>query len=57
LFEAVQNIPADASDDDKAMMLLEILYGYRYHEDETGWEVYNRNYLWYTLNPINYVNE
>jgi energy-coupling factor transporter ATP-binding protein EcfA2 len=57
LFEAVQNIPADASDDDKAMMLLEILYGYRYHEDDTGWEVYNRNYLWYTLNPINYVNE
>lgn len=57
LYKAVQNIPADASDDDKTQLLMEILYGYRQAEHRPAWEYYNNQYPWATLNFIGYVHE
>jgi energy-coupling factor transporter ATP-binding protein EcfA2 len=57
LYKATQNIPAEVSDDDTAILLRNILQGYRYDEMKPEWKEYNVNYFWFILMPIPYVNE
>lgn len=57
LFDAMQNMPPDISDSDRALLLRAILQGYKRNEIEKAWMEYSFSYSWFGLNPITYINE
>lgn len=57
LYKAVQNIPAEASDDDKVVFIRNIFQGYQYNEMKPAWSTFSTNYNWFNLTPAPYVNE
>lgn len=58
LFGAVQNIPVNISDTDRAYFLYEVLYGANLRIDhDPSWKHFNDYYLQGTTNWINYIDE
>jgi hypothetical protein len=57
LDKAMQNIPHDASDDDRTNFLWFVLTGYGYRETKPEWKEFNEHYPWFLQTPIRYLDE